>query len=181
MSDQHQACGIQHPSEVTPKCVLLRFCMSMTAVMYASVAASWAARCSSDAPSGKRPGGLGGKSSPVNVSKRPLVWEKAWNLVLQTRYPSDRPEKQSHFKLLLVLSISWTFQTPSCFSNYTDLNSIKQQLFSVPSWDGFASQEFVRVKCNSRTLLKTLNHSQSHRELLQFRWPEVSTTTNAKE
>ena len=45
--------------------------------MYASVAASLAARCSSDAPSGKRPGGLGGTSSLVNVSKRPLISEKA--------------------------------------------------------------------------------------------------------
>ena len=152
----------------------------MTAFMYASVAASWAARCSSGALSGKRPGGLGGTSSPVNVSKRPLVWEKAWNLVLQTGYSSDRPEKQSHFKLLLVLSISWTFQTPSCFSNYSDLNSFKLQLFSVPSWDGFASQEFIRVNCNSRTLLETLDHSQLHRKLLRFRRPEVSTTTNAK-
>ena len=154
--------------------------MSMTAVMYASVAASWAVRCSSDAPSGKRRGGLGGTSSPVNVSKRPSVWEKAWNLVLQSGYSSDRAEKQSHFKLLLVFSISWTFKTPRCFSNYTDLNSIKLQLLSVPSWDGFASQELVRVKCNSRTLLETLDHSQSHRELLRFRRPEVSTTTNAK-
>ena len=180
MSDQHQACGMQHYSEVTPKCVITLF-MSMTAFMYASVAASWAARCSSDAPWGKRPGGLGGTSSPVNVSKSPLVWENAWNLVLQTGYSSDRPEKQSHFKLLLLLSISWTFPTPICFSNYTDLYSIKLQLLSVPSWDSFASQEFVRVKCNSRTLLKTLYHSQSHRELLRFRQPEVSTTTNAKE
>ena len=147
----------------------------MTAVMYAFVAASWAPRCSSDAPSGKRPGGLGGTSSPVNVSKRPLVWKKAWNLVLQTGHSSNRPEKQSHFKLSLVLSISRTFQTPSCFSNYTDLNSFKLQLLSVPSWGGFASQEIVRVKCNSRTLLETLDHSQSHRELLRFRRPEVST------
>ena len=74
--------------------------------MYASVAASWAARCSSDAPSGKRLGVLGGTSSPVSVSKKPLVREKAWNLVLQIGYSSDRPEKQSQFKLLLALSNS---------------------------------------------------------------------------
>ena len=155
--------------------------MSLRAFMYASVAASWAPHCSSNAPSAKLSGGFGGTSSPVNVSNRPFVWVKASNLVLQIEYSSDRPEKQSHFKLLLVLSILWTLRTPRCFSSYSDLHSIKHQLLSVPFWDNFASQEFFRVKCNSCTLLETLDHSQPHRKLLQFCRPEVSTTTKAKQ
>ena len=115
--------------------------------MYASVAASWATRCSSDAQSVRCYGALGGTSSPVSVSKMAILWVKAWNLVLQSGHSSDKREKQSHFNFLLVLSISWTFEMPSCFNNYTDLYSIKLLLVSMPSSDSFASQKFVQVTC----------------------------------
>ena len=62
-----------------------------------------------------------------------------------TRLTNERNRATLIF--LLVLSISWTFETPSCFSNYNDLYSKKLLLLSMPSWYSFASQKFVQVKC----------------------------------
>ena len=175
MPDQHQARRIQHHSEVTPKSVItllyvndsLHVCLCSCVVSSASFIrccirqTSWWIVC---------------YIVTRQCFKEAFGLRKGSCSKLSTRLTDQR-----NFKLLLVLSISWTFQTPSFFSIYTVLYSFKLQLLSVPSWDSFASQEFVRVEFNSRTLLETLDHSRSHRKLLRIRRPEVSTTTNAKQ